>query len=58
MTISEDYGNCPKHEIITLIGDMNAQIGWEEICQPTIGNQGFHQETNDNGNRLFKFRSF
>jgi hypothetical protein len=36
---------------------MNAQIGREEMYQPTIGNQGFHQETNDTG-RLVNFAAF
>jgi hypothetical protein len=58
MKISEDYGNCPKHDIKSLIGNMNAQIGREVICQPTTGNQGFHQETYDNGRKLVSFAAF
>lgn len=40
------------------MADMNAQIGTEELFQPIIGNQGFHQETNDNGKKTRTFCSF
>jgi hypothetical protein len=55
--ISENYDKCPKHDIKTVIGDMSAQIGRDEICHPTIRNQRFHQETNDNGRSFATFRN-
>jgi hypothetical protein len=49
------YDNYPKHDIKIVIGDMNAQIGREELYQLTAGNQGFHQEIDDNGRILVNF---
>jgi hypothetical protein len=37
---------------------MNAQIERREKYWPAVGNQGFQQETNDNGRRLVCFAIF
>jgi hypothetical protein len=35
-----------------LLGDFNAKLGTEDIFQPSIGNDGLHQHSNDNGVRI------
>jgi hypothetical protein len=37
---------------------MNAQIARKYIYQLTIGNQGFHNKTNNNGRRLINSAAF
>jgi len=32
-----------------LLGDFNAKVGREIIFKPTIGQEGLHQDSNDNG---------
>ena len=32
-----------------LLGDFNAKVGKDSIFKPTIGNEGLHQGSNDNG---------
>jgi hypothetical protein len=32
-----------------LLGDSNAKVGGEDIFKPTIGNEGLHRISNDNG---------
>ena len=46
---------CPKHDVKLIIGDLNAQIGKEEIYCPMIGREALHQESNENGKRLIHF---
>jgi len=38
-----------------LLGDFNAKVGRENIFKPTIGNEGVHQDSNDNGVRIVNF---
>jgi len=38
-----------------LLGDFNAKVGRENIFKPTIGQESLHQDSNDNGVRLFNF---
>jgi hypothetical protein len=38
-----------------LLGDFNAKVGREDVFKPTIGNEGLHQESNDNGVRIVHF---
>ena len=38
-----------------LLGDFNAKVGREIIFKPTIGQEGFHQDSNDNGVRVVNF---
>jgi len=36
------------------LGDVNAKVGRENIFKPTIGNEGLHQDNNDNCIRIIK----
>jgi len=37
------------------LGHFNAKVGRMNIFKPTIGNEGLHQDSNDNGVRIVKF---
>jgi len=38
-----------------LLGDFNANVGRENIFNPTTGQESLHQDSNDNGDRLVNF---
>jgi len=38
-----------------LLRDFNAKVGWENIFKLTIGNEGLHQDSNDNDDRIVNF---
>jgi hypothetical protein len=38
-----------------LLGDLNAKVGREDICKPTIGNESLHEISYDNGERVVNF---
>jgi hypothetical protein len=38
--------------MIILLGSFNANIGREDIFEPTIGNESLHKISNDNGVRV------
>jgi hypothetical protein len=53
--LEKTYNECPKHDVRIVLGDLNAQVGREEIYRPTIGRFSLHRETNENGMRLINF---
>jgi endonuclease/exonuclease/phosphatase family metal-dependent hydrolase len=53
--LQKTYEECPYYDVKIAVGDMNAQIGKEEVYYPTIGKHSLHESTNDNGYRLIKF---
>jgi hypothetical protein len=42
----------PRYETKILLGDFNAKVGRQNIFKPTIGNERFHEISNDNGVRV------
>ena len=38
-----------------LLGDFNANVGRENIFKLTTGNEGLHQDSNDNDDRIVNF---
>jgi hypothetical protein len=38
-----------------VLGDFNAKVGREEILKPTIGNEGLHEISEDDGIRVVNF---
>jgi hypothetical protein len=49
------FDKSPKYDTKILLGDLNAQVGREDIFKPTIGNESLHEISNDNGIRLVNF---
>jgi hypothetical protein len=46
------FDQFPRYDKKTLLGDLNAKIGREDIFKPTIGNESSHEISNDNGVRV------
>jgi len=38
-----------------VLGDINAKVGREYIFKPIIGQESFHQDSNDNGVKIVNF---
>jgi exonuclease III len=49
------FNHLHKYHITLLLGDINAKFGREDIFKPTIGNETIHQDSKDNGVRIFNF---
>jgi hypothetical protein len=49
------FDKFPKYHMKIMLGDLNAKLGKEDIFKPTIGNESFHEVSNDNGDRVVKF---
>jgi len=39
----------PKHDIVIIMGDLNAKIGKEKVYQQVVGKNTLHESTNANG---------
>ena len=49
------FDHFPKYRMKTLLEDLNAKLGIEDIFKPTIGNESLQQDRNDNGIRIVNF---
>jgi hypothetical protein len=49
------FDKFPKLDKKILLADFNAEVGREDIFEPTIGNDSFHEISNDNGVRVVNF---
>ena len=49
---SRFFKHFPKYHTKILTGDFNANVGRENIFEPTIGNESLYQDSNDNGVRI------
>jgi hypothetical protein len=49
------FDKFPKYHMKILLGDLNAKVGREGICKPTIVNESFHEISNDNEVRIVNF---
>jgi hypothetical protein len=52
--LQEVFDKVPKYHTKILL-DFNAKVGREDIFKPTIGNESFHEISNDSGVRLLNF---
>lgn len=50
--IEKIYNEYPRRGITIVLGDMNAQIGKQDIYIPTIGKCSLYSQSNNNGLRL------
>jgi hypothetical protein len=49
------YDRATGHDVKILVEDMNAKVGKENICRPTIGKESINDVSNNNGIRLTDF---
>jgi len=49
------FDHFPKYYMKILLREFNAKFGRENIFKPKIGQEGLHQDSNDNGVRLVSF---
>jgi endonuclease/exonuclease/phosphatase family metal-dependent hydrolase len=49
------YLKGPKHDIMIVMGDFNANMGKEHSFAPNVGQYSLHEEANDNGWRMIDF---
>ncbi|XP_062540737.1 uncharacterized protein LOC134208807 [Armigeres subalbatus] len=49
------YDGCPRRDVKIVIGDMNAQVGREEMYRLVIEPDSLHTASNDNGQRCINF---
>jgi hypothetical protein len=49
------FDHFPGYDIKILWGDLNVQVGREDILKPTVGNESSHEITSDNGVRIVNF---
>jgi hypothetical protein len=52
------FDKFPKYHKKILLGDFSAKVSREDIFKPTIGNESFHETSNDNGDRIVNFATF
>jgi hypothetical protein len=46
------FDKFAKYHMKILLGDVNAKVGVQNICKPTIGNESLYEITSDNGVRV------
>jgi hypothetical protein len=49
------FNKFPKYHMKILLGDLNANVGREDIFDPTIGNESLHEISNDKEFGLVNF---
>ena len=47
------HNKIPKHDIVIIMGDLNAKIGKEDVYQDVVGKHTLHETTNWNGERVW-----
>jgi hypothetical protein len=53
--LEQVFDQFPRNHMKTLLGDINAKVGREDIFKPIIGNESLHEANNDNGVRVVNF---
>jgi hypothetical protein len=49
------FDKFPKCHMKILLGNFNAKVGREDIFKPSIGNESFHEISNENEVRVVNF---
>jgi hypothetical protein len=52
------FNKFPKYHMKILLGYFSAKVGREDIFKPTVGNEGLHDISNNNGVRVVNFTTF
>ncbi|KAJ4446465.1 hypothetical protein ANN_13161 [Periplaneta americana] len=53
--LEHNFDQFPRYHMKILLGDFKAKVGREDIFRPTIGKEGLHAISSDNGVRLVNF---
>ena len=53
--LEQNINQIANSDIEIIRGDFNAKGGKEDICKPTIGNEGLRNETDNNGIKMIQF---
>jgi hypothetical protein len=53
--LDQVFDKFPKYHMKILLRDFNAKVGSEDILKPTIGNEGVHEISINNGVRVVNF---
>jgi len=51
------HNKIPKHDIVIIMGDLNAKIGKEEVYKQVAGKYTLHESTNGNGEKGMRIRN-
>lgn len=54
-SLERTFDSIPRNCIQIMVGDLNAQVGCEEVFQRTAGKESLHLVSNNNGIRLISF---
>lgn len=54
-SLENTYDSLPNHCVKLIMGDLNAQIGQEEIYKSIVGKHSLHERSNNNGINLINF---
>jgi len=49
------YDRVPKHDIVMILGDLNAKIGKEKAYERVTGKYTLHDASNENGEMVCNF---
>jgi len=50
--LEQVFSHFPTYDMKILLGDFNAKLEREDVFKLTIGNEGLHQDSNDNDVRI------
>jgi exonuclease III len=53
--LEEVFDQFPRYHMKILMGDVNAEVGREDIFKPTVGSESLHEASNDNRVRFVNF---
>lgn len=54
-SLERTFSNLPRNCIQIMVGDLNDQVGREEVFQRMAGKESLHLESNNNEIRLISF---
>ena len=53
--LEQVFNQFPMYHMKILLGDFNAQLGWEDIFKLMTRNESLHDDSNDNGDIIVNF---
>jgi exonuclease III len=53
--LQRTYDKAPQHDIVLILGDLNAKIGREKVYENVTGKHTLHDVSNQNGEKICNF---